>query len=224
MNFFERLKLELEDLREELVGLASGRIDYRVGDFGCGWGYTTLGLMLELHVAESIGIDKFMGNFLSPSFQDVQHLFDTVREITIKESDKSPYDDLKGDIRRLLSKGRYPVFQKNDIVKGSKLPSELDLVYCKRLLGNIYTGEYNNSLKGDHAVSIAIANIVNTLKIGGLVCLVEKDSIYFAPFLEKADLKLVRICRICHNEIEESGRSTSSFKIGQYFVYQYRKI
>jgi SAM-dependent methyltransferase len=224
MDFFERLKLELEDLHEDLAGLPLNTSDCRAGDFGCGSGYTTLGLIFALHVGECIGVDKFMGNWLSPSLQDVQRQFDAVRETLLTTPDDSPDEDsLKGDIRRLLSEGRYPLFQKHDIVKSNKLPNNLDFAYCKKVLGNIYTGEYDNSLKGEEAVSLAITNIAGTIRYGGLVCLVEKAGINFAPFLEQAGLMFLRTCRVRRGEIGEHGRLTSSAMIGQYVIYFYRK-
>ena len=43
----------------------------KIGDFGCGAGYTTRCLMLARQAGECIGIDKFSDDLLSPSCQDV---------------------------------------------------------------------------------------------------------------------------------------------------------
>ena len=53
MSFFEDLKLEIEDLQEEMKGLPSLKPGCRIGDFGCGEGYTTLSLMLILQARKA---------------------------------------------------------------------------------------------------------------------------------------------------------------------------
>lgn len=216
MEFFERLKLEVEDIQDELRSLPLQITSHRIGDFGCGEGYTTLSLMLTLQATECIGIDK-------SSNQDVQQVFNIVRDSTHKIYDNLKGDSLQQDLQRLLGKSDYPVFQKGDILKGYNLPNNLDFAYCKRVLGNIYSGEYDNLPNGEEGVSIAINNMAGTIKQGGIFCAVEKASAYFAPIFERTGLTFLRICRIQRGEIGSQGRITSTAGIGQYFVYCYQK-
>lgn len=216
MEFFEHLKLEVEDIQDELRSVPLQMTSHRIGDFGCGEGYTTLSLMLALQATECVGIDK-------SSNQNAQEVFNAVRD-----SNNKIYDNLKGnslqqDLHRLLGKSDYPVFQRGDILKDYNLPNNFDFAYCKKVLGNIYSGEYDNLPNGEEGVSIAINNIVRTIKQGGIFCAVEKASAYFAPILERSGLTFLRICRIQRGEIGTDGRITSTAGIGQYFVYCYQK-
>jgi hypothetical protein len=223
MQFLERLRLELEDVQEDLKGIPVNTPNLRLGDFGCGSGYTTLSLMLVLHAAECIGIDKFTGKMLSPSLQAVQNQFDTMKNTALLSSDNSSADSLIKEMLKLLTKGRWPFFQQIDILKGSGLPNNLDLAYCKRVLGPIYDGEDDNLLKGEEAVNLAINNIVGSIRNGGLICLVERVAMDFAPFLEQAHLTFKRICHIQYGDIVHQGRLTSSSGICHYKVYLYKK-
>jgi hypothetical protein len=224
MEFFKNLKLELEDLQEELRSVSLNIPDSRVGDFGCGAAYTTLSLMLLLMANECVGIDKFAGDSFSPSCQEVRQGFDAVKDTILNAPGNLQENALKRDIWKLFSGARCPTFQQGDVLIGHNLPSNLDFAYCKRLLGNIYSGEYDNSPKGEEGVSRAINNMVGTLRQGGILCVVEKANIYFAPSIERTGLTFLRICRIHRGEIGVQGRLTGTTGIGQYFVYLYQKL
>lgn len=223
MEFIERLKLELEDLREFLRGLPLNLSDCKVGDFGCGGGYTTLSLMLALNVAECIGIDTFLGNGFSPSFQNVQQTFDEIKTAVLAIPENPQEDKIIEEIRYLLLNGRFPVFQQDDIVQSISLPDHLDFAFCKLVLGNIYTGEYNNTIKGENGVNLAIRNIVKSTRQNGVICLVERDTMNFTSFLQNARLTPLRICRISRGDIGTFGRLTSSVSIVNYVVYLCKK-
>lgn len=222
MEFFERLKLELEDVQDELLSVPLNLPIRKICDFGCGEGYTTLGLMLALKATECIGVDKFSGDLLSPSLQMVEQVFKNLQDSTLKALNFKE-GSLQDDLQRLFRESGSPVFQNGDILKGDNFPDNLDFAYCKKVLGNIYTGEYNNSPNGEEGVSIAISNIAKKIRQGGILCAVEKASAYFAPIFERAGLRFLRICRIQRGEIGSQGRSTSSTMIGQYFIYCYQK-
>ena len=223
MQFLDRLKLELEDLQEFLRGLPLNTPDCKVGDFGCEWGYTTLSLMLALNAAECVGIDKFTGKEFSPSLERAQQELDNVKAKVIAMSESSQEDNLIGEIQNLLRKGRWPVFHQKDIVQSNSLPSGFDFSFCKLVLGNIYTGEYNNIIKGKDGVNLAIRNIANSTKQDGVICLVEKDTMNFTSFLQNARLTPVRICRISRGDIGTFGRLTSSVSIVNYVFYLCKK-
>jgi hypothetical protein len=83
----DRFGLEREDLRQDLKGLDINLRECRIGDFACGWGNTSLGLMLELRCRECIGIDQFIKYPLLdvPSFQDVQVYFEEIKNMVFKK-------------------------------------------------------------------------------------------------------------------------------------------
>jgi len=223
MEFIERLKLELEDLREFLRGLPLNISDYKVGDFGCEWGYTTLSLMLALNAAECVGIDTFTGKDHSPSsLEQAQQGLDNVKAKILAMPKNSQEDGLIRETQNLLRKGRFPVFKQDDIVQSNSLPKNLDFAFCKLVLRNIHEGAYGNSIKGNQAVELAVKNIATSTKHGGLVCVVEKNvagSVDIVPFLE-AHLTFLRICHIRRGDIGTNGRTSSSTS---YIVYAYKK-
>lgn len=178
--------------------------------------------MLALHPAECVGIDKFAGDHLVPSIHDVENLFATIKKVVLSGSDDF-VKDIQEELLQLLNEGHWPVFQEEDIVKSKNLPNDLDFAYCKLVLGNVYNGEYGNSIMGEDAVMGAIQNITDCIKKDGLFCLVEKDVMSFQPFLERANLTFLRVCRFRRGEIGEHGRLSSSTGIGNYIVYYYKR-
>jgi len=211
-NLIQRLALEIEDIRQDIAGLSRIPRNCKIADFGCGDGYTTLAIMLELDASECIGVDHY-----------AQHQLDEIKDAIINDSLPS---DLQEPIQKLTNGERYPTFLREDIVIGESLPRNLDLAYCKKLLGNIYTGEYNNSIKADDGVNRAISNIIKTIKLGGQLCLVEKDTKDFTPYLKQHNLEFLRMCRIRRNTIDilRTERTDSSAQLEQLFIYHYRKI
>lgn len=105
----------------------------------------------------------------------------------------------------------------------NSLPDHLDFAFCKLVLGNIYTGEYNNTIKGENGVNLAIRNIVKSTRQNGVICLVERDTMNFTSFLQNARLTPLRICRISRGDIGTFGRLTSSVSIVNYVVYLCKK-
>ena len=221
--FFERFELEREDLRQDLIGLDLNLSKCRIGDFACGWGYTTLGLMLELQCRDCIGVDRFKKNLILdvPSIQDVQEQFSEIKNMVLKKTNLSQNNGVINDIHHLLSNERFPGFQTGDIVAGDNLPSELDIVYCKRLLQNVFEGGYSNSCQGDDGVRLAVEHIAKAVKRGGLICLVEPAGTNFMTFLDRAGLELIRCCRIQRNEI--NGQKRNMIYKAPYLIYQYLK-
>jgi len=219
-RFLERLKLEREDVRQDLIGLNLGNFPIgRIGDFGCGWGFATLSLILELNAAESIGIDQFVqDDFLDvPSFEGARSQFDQLRvSVTTLPQDNAT----RMDILHLLDSGRFPTFLIGDIVTGANLPSNLDLAFCKHTLYNIFAGGYaTNDLKGEIGVVSAIENIASAIKAGGLVCAVEpaNSEVDFKLLFEQAGFSFVRMCRVHRGAVSWSGRKRTL--INQDLIY-----
>jgi hypothetical protein len=146
----ERFKLEREDLQQDLKGLDLRLDECRIGDFACGWGNTSLGLMLELKCHECIGVDRFEKNTLLdvPSLEDVQNQFIEIRDMALTSPSLLQHNKVIAEIRNHFKNEHIPNFQISDIITGDNLPSDLDFVYCKMLLQNVLDGGYFNSRHG----------------------------------------------------------------------------
>lgn len=221
MVFLERVSLEIEDLQEELKGLPMLKPGCRVGDFGCGEGFSTLGLMLLLQAKEAIGVDKFSGDAWSLSCQTVQQSWGDVKKSIL--NDVHSGNVLQQDLRKLFSEGRFPSFQQGDVLIGHNLPRNLDFAYCKKVLGNIYSGEYGNYPQGEEGLNQSLNYIAATLKQGGIFCAVEKTAINFATFIEQAGYRLLNGYQVQRGEISVNGRLTSSMRVENCVVYLYKK-
>jgi hypothetical protein len=213
---FERLALELEDIQQDLEGLPSIKPDCRIGDFACGSGYSTLGLMLEYHAIDCFGIDMSK-SWQLPSMMQLRDDFNTVND-----SD-APTNDISKKVKQLLDGGCWPTFRQADILDIHNLPSDLDLIYCKRLLHSIYMEEYDNSPNGEEGVKVAINNMVSCLSPNGLLCLVEKPGINFTAYLEQANLTFLRIHGFRRLEIKGNQRIDTPAKGFDFVVYHARK-
>ena len=160
-QFLDYIKSEREELREDLIGMPI-IASKKVGDFGCGWGYITWCLMHEIPTSECIGIDKFDPDD-PPTFSDGFS----------RENVQNWYKEIDAE--------KYPDFQQHDIVKDENIPSDFDLIYCKRVFYNIFI---NNN--GDAKVKQAINHIARALKSSGWFCLVEIQESQFKSILEES--------------------------------------
>ena len=156
-QFFERIKSEIEELREDLMGLPIN--DFKtVGDFGCGWGYITYSLAQEFPASKCIGIDKFDPDdppTLNMGFS-VENIRDWYMEINVTNR---------------------PDFRQGNVVSGENIPFGFDLIYCKRVMYNVF-------LKGgEKELSQAINHITQALKPSGWFCLVEIYEFQFNAIL-----------------------------------------
>jgi SAM-dependent methyltransferase len=223
IKFFEQLKLEIEDIQTDLLGINLVEREIRIGDFGCGWGITTLGLMTETNTSDCIGVDQFLKNQILnvPSIQDVQQLFNSVKDFVASHVTNSQSDFLQEAILHKIKDGKLPNFQTGDIITGIGIPSNLDFVYCKKVLKNISDGGYGHDIKGVLGITSAIENIAKSIRPGGLVCIIEPAGVNFIPFIEHAGLDLIRCCRINRGDISQ-GKRLSLYK-SQYMIYQFAK-
>lgn len=187
-QFFERISSEREELREDLLGLTLDIPKCKVGDFGCGWGYITWCLMLEIPNSDCIGIDKFDPDNPPPEPEDMsrneQFTIDNVQnrfKKVVDEIHSGTVELQKHDLSRNLCSQlsrmeKYPVIQKGNLLTGEILPSNpnpyFDLIYCKRVLYNIFLGDNKNPDRDD-GINLAINHIANALKPNGWFCLVE---------------------------------------------------
>ena len=222
-EIIDKLKLEKEDIEQELVGLDFLKTSInQIGDFGCGWGYGTLSLMLQLNPSKCIGVDQFTGILDTPTLPNVQKLVNQLKNYYSHEIYR---DDENMGIENPFKNGNLPSFQVGDVVTGvPRMPENIDLAYCKRVLFNIYSNEYNtNGESGESAVVSAITNIVHTLKQGGVFVLVEpaNESVNFHSLLNQSGLIFVRMCRIHRGKIIGSKRS--SMLINQDLIYFFLK-
>ncbi|MDP1545267.1 MAG: class I SAM-dependent methyltransferase [Anaerolineales bacterium] len=159
-QFLDRIKFEQEELREDLKGLPTHEFK-RIGDFGCGWGFVTWSLAQEFPTSDCVGVDRF-------DFEKPPYLFEmgfSLENIQIWYKQK--------EIEKPIS------FIQGDIIIGENLPNGLDLIYCKRVMFNIFGDEKKNEL------SHAINHISQVLKPNGWFCLIEINEPYFKTSLEE---------------------------------------
>lgn len=214
-QFFDSLESERKELREDLIGLPLSTSSYTIGDFGCGSGNTTWCLLLELPYSNCVGIDKFeqlnIPRELLDNFerQDIEDRFqcwsiDSVegqsREIIdyINSSDVELQEhNLSIYIRHVIvDEERYPVFRKANLLTGEGLSSDLDhyfdLIYCKRLLHNIFVGDNINPDR-DEGLNLVINHITNSLKPNGWLCIIEiaalRDSSNLEEYLKQCGFR-----------------------------------
>lgn len=159
-QFIDYIKPKIEELREDLIDLPINAFE-KVGDFGCGWGFTTWCLMREIPNSECIGIDKFDPE--NPPTWSKDFSLEYVQN-WYKEIDQDEHSD----------------FRQGDIVKGENIPSDFDLIYCKRVLYNIYLSN------GEPELAQAINHIARALKPNGWFCLIEIQESYFKAILEES--------------------------------------
>lgn len=213
---FNRLQLELEDIQEELRCLPVPTPNCRIGDFGCGSGYSTLSLMLHLHAIDCRGVDK--NNFWDlPTIEEARQQFNNGQD--------APAGSSIEKAKQLLAEERWPRFQLGDVLDAENLPKNLDLGYCKLLLRNIHNEAYGNPPKAEDGLFRAINKIVNCIRQGGFFCLVETDiltmDLNLKSILTRSDLKFLRVCQLERGTIEPEGRKS---RVDSVWVFHYRKL
>lgn len=159
-QFLDSIKFEQEELREDLEGLPIHEFK-RIGDFGCGWGFITWSLAHEIPDSNCVGVDRF-----DP--ERPPHLFEMGFSI---ENIQNWYK--QKEIEKPIS------FIKGDIIIGENLPDDFDLIYCKRVLFNIFGDDKKSEL------SQTINHISQALKPNGWFCLIEINESYFKTVLEE---------------------------------------
>lgn len=209
-EFFKRLKLELEDVREDITSDEIVITAENAGDFGCGIGFSTLSLMILLNLSKSIGVDKdrnviqyartlykqVKDSFLSGKPENQEQMSSEIEYLT--------YDALKhGEVE----------FRIGNITSAKNLPRDLDLAYCRRILTPIYLSEYDNLLSGEFGVRSALERISLSIKPGGWLIVSEKVSnINFQTFLEQADFNILARSKLKRGDIIEPGRRVTLYK------------
>jgi len=158
-QFIKHIRSESEELREDLMGLPINDFNL-VGDFGCGWGYVTYSLAQEIPASKCIGIDKF--DPADPPTLNTGFSLENIRSWFMGINAENP-----------------PEFRQGNIVSGENLPFGFDLIYCKRVMYNIF-------LTGDETeLSQAINHIVQALRPSGWFSLVEIYESRFKTVLEE---------------------------------------
>ncbi len=127
--------------------------------------------------------------------------------------------DIRDKIQQLLDRGRWPTFQQVDVLDKNHFPKNLenlDVAYCRLLLGNIY--DPNDVARSQENVILAIRNIVECTRRDGLVCIVERDEPIFTPhlgvYLHSPNLKFLRRCLFQRGKMVQEN----------FYVYYYRKL
>ena len=228
-QIFDLLAHERDELREDLSDLSVNEKKIKVGDIGCGWGSITLCLMLELSQAECLGIDKFDPN--DPPNLDLRFSFeiDNVRAVSNAIIENLKSESIHAQDSELLDafqesvirNGRFPKFHRGNIVTGEHLfpafDQYFDLIYCKRVLFNLY-----NNGDGVDDLNKAIYHIANALKPKGVFCFVEVNTWGNSPSLEDS-LRRVGFIFLPPRKIVRSFDSVLGNYQSEYLIYQCQK-
>lgn len=200
-KYFRYLDLIREDIREEFNPLGINPARDSICDFGCGNGITTFGLALESQDSECIGIDLFgKESKIAP-----QKINDLVARVKMTCKDQNKYFQ---DVCALIRHGRVPTFQQGNIVTNQNLPQDIDLVYCKKLLVNIYGKEYPGVQSGELGLLAGLRNIARSLRPQGQLCVIEYDNDFMLEStLEKGGFQIQKKDQITRNEIRSEGRT-----------------
>jgi SAM-dependent methyltransferase len=196
-QFGDRINFERDELREDLMGLPINEFK-KVGDFGCGWGFVTWSLMQEIPASECVGIDKFDPND-PPTF-----------------SEGFSRENIQNWYKQIDAKN-YPDFWQGDIVSGENLPLDLDLIYCKRVMHNIFSN------KGEDELARAIKHIAQALMPNGWFCLIEIRESYFKTILEETLIQAkfeFSSPRCCYRPYQTLLKKFANYP---YWIYQCKK-
>jgi hypothetical protein len=197
-HFLDRVSRERVELQEDLANLSFDKPELKVGDFGCGAGFISWCLLLEIPHSEVVGIDKYTNIEIPSEWKScnrwsVEDFFQSWSIETVRSNNSNIVDyvnsmpieiqnnNLIRELHNTIAKSkRQPIVQKGDIVTGEEVfpnyEGFFDLIYCKRLLYPIFGGEYENKNSND-GIKSAICHIANTLKIGGWFCFVEVQTL-----------------------------------------------
>ena len=204
-KYFRHLDLVREDMREELALIDLPEKALTICDYGCGNGLTTYSLGLEVPGSKCIGVDRFDGE----SFPTLSTMMQYLEIIKSHCKDHTPTGkSFSDDLCRLIGEKRNPQFRRGDIVSGQNLPQGVDLAYCKRLLINIFHGKHGNELHGEDGLRAAINHIVNSLRPGGLVCVIEFEGFGLEEYFLREKLRILNRTLIKRNDIRSRGRTT----------------
>jgi SAM-dependent methyltransferase len=199
-RYFRYLDLVREDIREEfdLVGKNPNRL--KICDFGCGNGITTFGLAIEAKESECIGVDLFgEGSKITPVEID-----QILKAIIFRFKDKEKC----GQISELIDTGRAPEFRQENIVKNVNLPKDIDLAYCKKVLINIFSREYESIPSGENGLISGLRNINQCLNPDAQLLAIEYfDDFALEGYFERCGFQVERREQIKRREIRSKGRT-----------------
>jgi SAM-dependent methyltransferase len=212
IRFLSHINLVREDIQQDLEGIKLNLPEYRIGDFGCGDGLTTLCLALDIPNSHCIGIDKFETSetFSVPTLSFVRQQLNDIRNFAqnINSADEK-IEALLKDIYQTDQKNLFPKVILGDVVLNTNLPTDLDLVYCGKLLKNIKNSAYANPTDGDESLLLVVQNVVKTLKAGGQLLVIDFPcEIDYVSLLQSAGLNILSHSRIERGDIGENERIT----------------
>jgi len=220
MDDLLRLQLEIEDIQEDLRLLDVDFSNSKIGDFGCGDGFTTVSLATLLHPKLAFGIDK--------NADDINQAKALLEKIVCFRDDVATLQDdyLKSVIDSLVNKNLIIEFKTGNIVSDENLLTGLHLAYCKKVLVNIFRGAYSNTENGWEGVCVVAKNIARTVSPSGLIILIEHADKYvdIKSCFEQAGLILKAKSRIQRYDIGLQGRITNTLGVkSQYVRYVFEK-
>src|SRR5271157_2225420 len=95
-QFYKRIELERAELQVDLKNLSFNKTESKVGDFGCGAGYISWCLLLEIPKSECVGIDKFSPLDIPPEW-DIENYFQTWDIDSVQNHNKNVLDHIKSE-------------------------------------------------------------------------------------------------------------------------------
>jgi SAM-dependent methyltransferase len=220
MDDLLRLQLEIEDIREDLRLLDVDFSSRKIGDFGCGDGFTTVSLATLLHPKLAIGVDK--------NADEINQAKALLEKIGRFRDDVATHQDdyLMAVINSLANENPIIEFRTGNIVSDENLPTGLHLAYCKKVLVNIFRGAYNNAEDGWEGVCAAAKNIAYTVSPSGFIILIEHADEYIdiKSCFEEVGLVLKTKSRIQRYDIGLQGRIENTLGVkSQYIGYVFEK-
>jgi SAM-dependent methyltransferase len=213
-KYFRYLDLVREDIREEFDLAGTNPYKLKICDFGCGNGITTFGLAIEAKESECIGVDLFgEGSKITPD-----EIGQILKTIIIKFEDKEKYRQ----ISELIDTNRAPRFWQGNIVKNVNLPKDIDLAYCKRVLINILSKEYEGIPSGENGLISGLRNINRSLNPDAQLLAIEYvDDFALESYFERCGFQVERREQIKRREIRSKGRTEAESTM---ILYLCRKI
>lgn len=205
-KYFEDLNLVRQDIREEFDLLGVPQKAARICDFGCGNGMTTFGLALEAGGSECVGIDLFDGEENASIFSRQNQYAEILKE---KCALTQPLENIfPGDLCKLVHEKLFPRFVKGNILLGQNLSEGIDVAYCKKVLFNIWGKNYGYAPSGEDGLLQGLKNIAQSLRIGGLMYVIEYDNnLELEKYLEMSCLQVVKRAQTKRREIRSDGRT-----------------
>jgi SAM-dependent methyltransferase len=207
-KYFKHINLYREDIREVVDNFRINFNRMRICDFGCGSGFTTFALALEIDKSVCTGLDLFPDD-TQYSFDEILEIENRIKDDCIKKtSDPIRLKDfVKNELCKLVDENCYPAFIKGNILTGKNIPKNIDLAFCQKIFINIHEGKHVNECLGSDCVIKSMKNIARSLSSKGHLLSIEFTGFKLNPFLEESGLEIIKSFDFTRNDIRSRGRT-----------------